>query len=803
VIQTSLNPPGRPGVAPRWTSSAKDGVGTAVNSQSRVWFTISRGIIDEVYYPNVDQANIRDMGLLVTDASSFFSDEKTDCKHEIAWLSPGIPCYRLTNTCTQHRYRIQKTVITDPHRDVLLQRIHFDPLDGQLTKYRLYTLLAPHLNNRGYGNNGWTGDYKGAPMLFAQRDNTCLALACSVPFSAMSCGYVGVSDGWQDLSMNKRMTWFYPQTPDGNIALTGQIDLAASVGDFVLALGFGHNDAEAGQRARGALLQDFGRVLNDYVNEWKAVQSSFLDFGESNKSGLNLYRVSTAVLKTHEAKRFPGGMIASLSIPWGRDKGDDDLGGYHLVWSRDLVEAAGALLAAGDEAGARKSLMYLMVTQEADGHWPQNMWLDGRPYWSGVQMDEAAFPVLLADALRRAGKLKGLNPWRMVRQAARFLLRNGPVTQQDRWEEDGGYSPFTLAVEIAALLAAADFAEIEGETKIATYLRETADIWNSNIERWTYVTETPLVAQAGVDGYYVRIAPAEVADASSPLKGFVPIKNRPLSSVRDSVKAPVAQIVSPDALALVRFGLRAALDPRITNTVKVVDSLLKTETQTGPVWHRYNEDGYGEHEDGSSFDGTGIGRGWPLLAGERAHYELAADNTARANKLLYVMESQTSSGGLIPEQVWDAPDLPDRGLVNGRPSGSAMPLVWAHAEYVKLVRSLNDGHIFDMPPQPVQRYLKDRIFSPFAFWRFNHKVHSIPAGKILRVETLVPAVVHWTLDGWQTVADTRTVDTGLGIHFTDLWTDQLASGDKVLFTFFWPESERWENKDFAVTIEPK
>ena len=796
MTETESNAPGHPGMPARWTSSAKSGIGTTVSHQSRVWFTISHGIIDEVYYPNLDQADTRDFEFLVADGSAFFSEEKRDCNHAIVQVHRDVPFYRLTNTCKHFRYRISKTVLTDPKRDVLVQKVRFEPLKGKLTDYGLYALLAPHIGNCGYGNNGWAGTYKGIPMLFASRGSVALALACSKPFNAMSCGYVGFSDGWQDISKHKEMTWFYSKAENGNIALTGQINLSACGGDFVLALAFGRNWAEAGQRARNALMEDFYETLSGYIDAWKSVQSRFLNLNDFVNNEVDYYRVSTAVLKIHEAKRFPGGIIASLSIPWGFDKGDEDLGGYHLVWPRDLAEAAGALLAAGDSAGARQTLMYLMGTQEADGHWPQNMWLDGRPYWGGVQMDETAFPILLADALRRMGKLNGLDPWLMVRKAAEFLLRNGPVTQEDRWEEDGGYSPFTLAAEIAALLVAADFAEAKGENQAATFMRQTADAWNSNIERWTYVTDTSLSKQVGVEGYYVRIAPLEVADAASPLKGFVPIKNRPPTAR----KQPVSQIVSPDALALVRFGLRAATDPRIVNTVKVIDTFLKTETKTGPVWHRYNQDGYGEQKDGKPFDGTGLGRGWPLLAGERAHYELAKGNTGEAKNLARIIEAQTGPCGLIPEQVWDASDVPEHELANGQPSGSAMPLVWAHAEYIKLLRSMRDGQVFDTPPQPVQRYQKAKVTLPFGFWRFNHKVRSIVKGKKLRVEVLSPATVHWSVDNWTTVIDTKTRDTGLGVYVADLPTEELPAGGQVLFTLFWLESKKWENADFAVTI---
>lgn len=405
-----------------------------------------------------------------------------------------------------------------------------------------------------------------------------------------------------------------------------------------------------------------------------------------------------AVIRTHEAKGLPGGMIASLSVPWGFAKGDDDEGGYHLVWPRDLVEAAGALLAAGAPDDARRVLRYLMVTQEADGHWPQNMWLDGTPYWRGIQMDETAFPILLADLLRRGDALGDLVAWPMVRRAAGYLIRNGPVTPQGRWEEDGGYSPFTLAVEMAALVVAADLAEEAGEPVTGPYLRETADTWNQGIDRWTYVRGTELARKVGVEGYYARIAPPEVADADSPSRGFVPIKNRPI----DQSEAPYAALVSPDALALVRFGLRAADDPRIASTVRGIDAVLKSETATGPVWHRYNEDGYGEHDDGSPFDGTGVGRGWPLLAGERAHYELAAGNLREARRLQQVIAAQAGLGGLIPEQVWDGPDIPERELWNGQPSGSAMPLVWAHGAGRDRVRqhgTLAMG--LDLPAAPV------------------------------------------------------------------------------------------------------
>jgi glucoamylase len=798
TTQSSPFAPGWPGGEPRWTSSAKSGVGTALGPGGRVWFTVSHGILNEIYYPRVDQACTRDLGLIVTDGNGFLSEEKRHARHEIAALADGVPAFRLTNTCTDGRYRIQKDVITDPRREVVLQRVHFIPLAGALADYSMFALLAPHLGNAGAGNTAWVGDFKGRPMLFAERDGTALALACSTDWLNRSAGFVTVSDGWRDLEQHNRMTWSYERAVNGNVALTGAIDLVRSAGRFVLALGFGRTFGEAAHRASASLLDGFDRAAAEYCRDWEEWQLTLRPIEGASRQAREIYRVSTAVLRTHESARFPGAIVASLSIPWGFSKGDGDLGGYHLVWPRDLVESAGGLIAAGARDDASRVLRYLAVTQEADGHWPQNMWLDGTRYWDGVQMDETGFPILLVDLARRTDALDKAEPalfWDMVRRAAGYVVRNGPVTQQDRWEEDAGYSPFTLAVEVAALLCAADLADAY-EPAIARYLRETADAWNSSIERWTYVTDTELAREVGVDGYYVRIASGDEADAASPAGGFVPIKNRAPGQGRELA----SHIISPDALALVRFGLRAPDDPRIVNTVKAIDALLKVEAPGGPVWLRYNGDGYGEHEDGSAFDGTGRGRPWPLLTAERAHYAIAAGKLAEAKALRDAVASFANEGGLLPEQVWDAPDVPERELFLGKPTGSAMPLVWAHAEYVKLCRSLADGAVFDMPPQPVKRYQVQRVESPHCIWRFNNKCQSMPAGKQLRVEVTAPAVLHWSVDGWRSYTDTETRDTGLGMHIVDLAAEVGMSTTRIDFTFYWPLAGRWEGADFAVAV---
>jgi glucoamylase len=787
--------PGGPGIPARWTSSAKTGVGTSLTPKSNVWFTLSHGIFDEIYYPRIDQACIRDMGLIVTDGADFFSEEKRDTDSKIQWLGDGVPAFRLVNTCRNNRYRIEKEIVTDPNRDTVLQQVRFIAQQGELADYHLYVLVAPHLGNQGAGNDAWVDEVEGTPLLFAKRNDCVVALACSSPWIKRSVGYVGSSDGWQDLKAHKQMTWQYTHAENGNVALTAEIDLKKSQGELVLALGFGTTPDEAAQNALVSLRTSFEKAKADYLIGWQ----QWIKTHELEKSSpANLSQISLSVLRTHETKAELGGIIASLSIPWGFSKGDNDVGGYHLIWTRDMVEAAGALLAAGIHCDIPRLFHFLQETQLSDGHWPQNMWLNGSPNWNGIQMDETALPILLVDLAHREKALSDSEMaklWPMVRKAAVYLILNGPVSPEDRWEEDPGYSPFTVAAEIAALLAAADMADENHEASIATYFRETADVWNTSIERWMYVSATDWSRKYNIKGYYVRIAPM-TGEGITQIQKDVLIKN--VSAAEDTRLA--RHLVSPDALALVRFGLRAADDPRIRDTIKIIDALLKIETPFGSTWHRYNDDGYGEHQDGSPFDGTGIGRGWPLLTGERAHYELAAGRIKEAKELLLAMESFAGEGGLIPEQVWDTTDIPERGLQRGRPSGSAMPLVWAHAEYLKLQRSLKENQLFDMPPQTVKRYLKEKTVSCRLTWRFNHKIRTLPVGKLLRIETMAPSIIRWSGDDWKTIQEIETHDVGIGIYIADLPTNALAKDAQIKFTFYWPKANHWQGEDFIIQV---
>jgi glucoamylase len=390
------------------------------------------------------------------------------------------------------------------------------------------------------------------------------------------------------------------------------------------------------------------------------------------------------------------------------------------------------------------------------------------------------------------GGLANFDPTPMVLRAARFLVVNGPPTQQDRWEEVGGYSPSTLAASIAALVVAAGFARRAGAPATATFVEEYADFLEAHVETWTVTHHGTLVP--GIPRHYVRIRPASVDDPDpdeGPDLGVVQLPNLEPGS---RVDFPAREIVDAGFLDLVRFGLREANDPLIVASLQVVDRFLKVDTPFGPVWRRYNHDGYGEKPDGSPYDGAGVGRAWPLLTGERGHYELARGGDARP--FLEAMQQFATSTGLLPEQVWDEGDRPNFHLTFGRPTESATPLVWAHAEYVKLHRSIEDGEVFDRVPEVAERYLRPGRPRPWReIWKFNRQVRHVASNAVTRVVAGAPFRLHVSRDGWRTVEDRDSLDAEFGLYYVDL--EPLGEvGSAWTFTFYWPLDDRWEGRDF-------
>jgi glucoamylase len=558
-----------------------------------------------------------------------------------------------------------------------------------------------------------------------------------------------------------------------------------------LGLGFGSSAQAAATLAISSLTQPFANLLERQIEDWRrwharCMERALLRSEDTNELA-DQFVVSSMVLRTHRDKTYPGAMTASLSVPWGNSR--DDRGGYHLVWPRDLVQCATALLAFGAEEEGRNTLRYLIATQKSDGSWYQNQWLGGSPYWQGLQLDEVAFPVLLAASMAERDALNGIAVADMVHRALCFIAATGPSSPQDRWEENAGINCFTLSVCIAALVAGAEFLPQPAKE----FALALADFWNDRIESWTAVRGTPLARQLGVDGYYIRVAPPEVPSDPESSQSILNLKNRRRAAV------PADEEIGIDFLQLVRFGLRGANDQLIRDSIKAVDALLKVDTPNGPAWHRYNGDGYGEHNDGRPFDGTGRGRAWPLLTGERGHYELAAGNDPKL--YLKTMAAMAGPGGMMPEQVWDSAALPERRLFPGRPTGSAMPLAWTHAEFVKLMISRQLGYPFDRPAAVWRRYGGRRPEAKRAIWCLHAPIGRIEHGMALIIALPRAARIHWGTNGWQNAADDETQDAGLGLHGFEVTESVLSQVRSINFTFQWRDTQDWVGKDFLVSID--
>jgi glucoamylase len=792
---SNCNAPGAPGIEPRWTSSAKEGLGTAYHTSCRVWFTLSHGIVNEIYYPHVDQPNTRDFQFLVSDGETFCHEEKRDLDHRIDHPERGCPFYRLTNSERHGRYRLVKHVLADPHRSVLLVHTKLEVLDKSLRgKLKLYALLAPHIARRGAGNSGWLSEISGLKLVCAERAGTHLVMGCSAGFSRRSVGYVGTSDGWRDLMDNFQMDWEFCTAENGNIALTGEIDLQHKNG-FTIGIALGGSAQSTGAKLLQSLASPFDLQRKDYVRQWqRTVVDPQSDFAANTSDGGHVYRLSRCVLLAHEDKSFEGALVASMSIPWGATKGDSDLGGYHLVWTRDLVQSATALLASGQTGTPLRALIWLASIQHPDGSFPQNSWINGTAYWTGLQLDEIAVPILLAWRLQRQGVDLGLfDPCVMILRAAAYLIRQGPVTAQERWEENAGYSPSTLATIIAGLICAAEFASKKSRQSTADFIYIYADWLAAHIEEWTVTTRGELVV--GLSHHYIHINPT---NPQTPDPHADP-NTTMLTVANGGGVHPARNVVGGDFLQLVRLGIRAANDPLVLDSIKVIDRVLKRDLPQGPGWRRYNHDGYGQKDDGSAYNGTGVGRSWPILTGERGHYELAAGHDPKP--FIVAMEKFANEGGMISEQLWDAEDLPEKGMRRGRPSGAAMPLCWSHAEYVSLVRSAHDGVCFDRVEPVFQRYVAKPVASRHEIWTFRHPLRRMAYGKTLRIIVATDATIVWSANDWASTNKAETAHIGaLNVWYVDLPTVACPDGSTIQFTFFWKEAQRWEGRNYSVAI---
>ena len=728
---------GAPGVAPTWCSSDKDFVTTALGT-SRLWATIGHGIVNEVYWPSTGTPQIRDFGFYLVGGEGPWIDLKRVRDYALSTPGPSLPALTIVHRGAD--YRLELEILPDPRRDVLLVRY---ALEGP---YRLVVILAPHLGSTGRDNSAWVdgGD------VYACRGSAALCLTAHPSLQRVGCGYVGASDGWQDLDAHGELTWGFTSAPEGTVALSGEATGASGV----IALGFAETARGARTLARTAFGDGFDLLREEFLQAWRAWGAQ-LKLPRPDDALGDAGILSACVLKIHEDRTYPGAIVASLSVPWGNTT--DNLGGYHLVWPRDATLTAFALLAADQVEDALHILGHLMASQLPEGRWPQNYFPSGEPFWTGTQLDEAAFPVLLAAKLRERGVAAPPGIGRMVRAAVAFIARTGPSSEQDRWEENPGVSPFTLATAIAALVAAEPWLEPE-ERQAAMRL---ADDWNERLESWCYVRDTDLARELGVEGYYVRIANADAGDDSAER---VQLRNREGETIL------AAALVSMDFSWLVRLGLRAAHDPRVRDTIRVVDRVLRVETPSGAHYHRYNCDGYGEHDDGRAFDGSGVGRAWPLLAGERGHLALQAGEESLG--CLQAIWNCASQGGLLPEQVWDAAPIPSLGLFPGRASGSAMPLVWAHAEFLKLLIAREAGRPVELLRAVEERYGgREARLAEAWHWRDEVPVRILEQGRALHIEDRRPFTLHMGFDGWKGVGEREALPQPFG-----LWAVVLAAG---------------------------
>jgi glucoamylase len=759
---------GAPGIAPTFAAGDKDAVTTALGT-SRMWATVGGGVLNEVFWPNTGRPQLRDLGFLVT-GPGFWTEVKRVADYTVATPDPAVPL--ITVVHHHHRYQLTLDICCDPRRDCVVMRYRLDNPHPELGDVSLHVLAAPHLGGDGHDNDAYADN----DALVASRDGEALAIVDLAGFSQASAGYVGASDGWQDCAQHGQPTWSFARALRGNVALTGSC--MHTSGEIAVACATTIPGARG--LARASLIEGYDAIAAAFNAAWRQWASgAALNDGHGELD--IVARTSAMVLKVHEDLTYPGAIVASLATPWGF--AHDDRGGYHLVWPRDCCETGLAMVAIGLYADARKVLEFLASNQSADGHWPQNFTPDGDAYWSGIQLDETALPVIFALKLHELGQVDlGVDgPLTvMIERACRYLAANAPVTMQDRWEETAGISPFSLAAVIAALAGAA---EIDGCLSLvdANQARSLADWWHSRIDDLVYVSSTPLDVRFGIAGHYVRIGLAGGG------RGSVQIPNRGGDQV------DVSELVGLEFLALVRFGLRAADDARITDTVAAVDAILARDLPTGRYYYRYQDDGYGERDDASPFDGAGRGRLWPLLSGERGHYAL--DAGADPVPYLQAMAASRSRGGLIPEQVWDSDPVPERRLALGRPTGSASPLVWAHAEYLKLHAAYTRGVRADLLGTVADRY---RAPVAVTVAHLRSELDATVTATTVVIESVAPFTLHVGVDGWKTVNDIDSEPAGLALHAVTL-PDSFAHAATINWTRFDRATGLWEGVDHLIT----
>jgi glucoamylase len=725
--------------------------GTAPGSKSKLWYTLANGALSEVFFPALDRVALHELRFFASAGGAPPVDDARDGQHRITWFNPGTPGFTVEST--HHEYRLTKEFFSDPEENALVIGVTFTP---ELPDVRLYMQASAHWQPGSEGNFGQVLDTNPPALLMRQQD----VWICIVgPFNRGTIGYFQSSDLQVDLhDADGYLSNTYERAGPGNVAVGAEIGVRA--GTFQIAIGFAHTRADAEEVARHVLQKGAGNVRAAFERAWRGLPDLPQALSKVSGDEGMLARASLAVLRCLEDKSHPGAFVAAPCSPWGESNHNGNHV-YHLVWPRDLCRIATALLDAGDRPAALRAFRHLQSRQRPDGGWFQNWFVDGTPHWTSTELDQVALPILLAWRMGVAGCLDH-DPYPvMVRPAAQFLIREGPLTQLDRWEDLGGLSPSTLAACVAALVVAAEFAHEAGEHVAAGHLRAVADYWNDRIEEWCSTAA----------GQYLRLA-------------------------GDPDHRPTEGAVAPEFLELVRYGLRRPKDERILRSLQGVDATLKVSLPAGPGWRRYAGDLYGEKDDGSPWDGSGRGRAWPVLTGERARHFFSMGLPAA--EIVRSLEGFAGPGLMLPEQVWDSADIPARGLQFGRATGSAAPLGWAHAEYLELLVTIALAGFPDIVLPARKRYTEGATHEPAFVWSHRHQIARLAPGRRLRVQLPRPGAVHYTFDDWKTFGEVEALDTTLGVWVAEVPSNKLAAGSSFSWTAHYVTG--WEGKNYTLTV---
>jgi glucoamylase len=747
--------PGGPGASSYFDLARKDCVGTAAGTRSKVWYTVAGGVLSDVYEPTIDNTNVSTLQYVVTDGATFTDLQTRDMTYTVAADPSGMAC-TVTSTDAKHGFRLVTTYITDPASDTVLMHTTLESVPGSSTNLaglHLYARLDAHVNGNGGGgtqnagaNSGVvdTSNHEQIPVVFSTNTvtnavnrtyavPTYMALAPSSPSPAASVGYAGTaSDGLTQLDATHTLTP-YSSAPDGHVVATEELALGRG-NQVTLALGFGRTQAQATSTADSSLSHPFGQVALEYLAGWAAYDVGLRPppahvTGLSGDQVRDHYYLSANVLKASEDKTYPGAIVASLASPWGQSvpAGADAsgttlpsyFGSYREVFARDLYEAFTGLLADGDIATARAATLFLFDRQQlADGSMPRNSLLNGQaaPDTGGTQLDETSYPILMA-LLSGLGGDASLYK-NHIRPAADFLVANGPSFGVERWEEQTGYSPSTIAAEIAGLTAAAVIAKTNGDTARAQLYQATADDFQRMIKTWTVTTTGP-----DASAYFIRLS--KTGDPNAAIS---------YSLGNGGPTLDQRTVIDGGFQELVRLGELPVSDPDIQASLAVLDKQISVVTPSGTGYYRYGNsaadgsaDGYGDCYQPSQTScttpgapwpptDTGTGHLWPVLSGERAESDLAEGQAGSAADLLKAMINFSSGVGLVPEQAWEDPDLAASpygsdpatasiGFTDGQAAGSASPLSWAQAQELRLIVSLGAGRDVDTPAVTTARYV--------------------------------------------------------------------------------------------------